>query len=158
MPYAHKLIKRLFLSSKLPNVQIARRLKLFVEKWELLRLLRKDQNILEIVKGYQIPFLSGPLQQQLPREFHINLKEKSIVAEEIRNLLKKVAIEKVHMEKVSAKSQFVSNLFVVKKKNRGSRPVINLKNLNKYIPHQNFKMESLQSLRNILKQGDFMCK
>ena len=72
--------------------------------------------------------------------------------------MKKFAIEKVHMEKVSAKSQFVSNLFLVKKKNRDSRPVINLKNLNKYIPHQNFKMESLQSLRNILKQGDSMCK
>ena len=62
------------------------------------------------------------------------------------------------MKKVSAKSQFVSNLFLVKKKDRGNRPVINLKNLNQYIPHHHFKMESPQSLRDILKQGDFICK
>ena len=106
------------------------------------------------MKGYQILFLSQPLQQQLPREIHLNLKEKSVVAEEIGNLLKKVAIEKVHMKKVSAKSQFVSNLFLVKKKDGGNRPVINLKK----IPHHHFKMETLQSLPDILKQGDFMCK
>ena len=38
------------------------------------------------------------------------------------------------------------------------RPVINLKNLNPYIPYHHLKMESLQSLRDILKKGDFMCK
>ena len=43
------------------------------------------------------------------------------MAEEIGNLLKKVAIEKVHMKKVSAKSQFVSNLFLVKEKNGGQQ-------------------------------------
>ena len=72
--------------------------------------------MLEIVKGYQIPFLTQPMQHQLPREIHLNLKEKSVVAEEIGNLLKKVAIEKVYMKKVSTKIQFVSNLFLVKKK------------------------------------------
>ena len=77
-------------------------------------LLTKDQGILENVKGYQIPFLSQSLQQQLLRESHLNLKEKSVVAEEIGNLLKKIAIEKLHMKKVSAKSQFVTNLFLVK--------------------------------------------
>ena len=72
-------------SGQLPNVQIAGRLKHFAKKWKL---LRKDKIILEIVKGYQIPFLSQPLQQEVPREIHLNLKEKSGVAEEIGNLLK----------------------------------------------------------------------
>ena len=153
LPYAHKLVKRLFSSGQLPNVQISGRIKHFVKKWQF---LTKDQSILEIVKGYQIPFLSQPLQQLLPREIHLNLKEKSVVAEEIGNLLRKVAIEKVHMKKVSAKSQFVSNLFLVKKKDGGNRSVINLKNLNQYIPHYHFKMKSLQSLRDTLKQGNFM--
>ena len=62
------------------------------------------------------------------------------------------------MKKVSTKSQFVRNLFLLKKKDRGNRPVTNLKNLNQCIPHHHFRMESLQSLRDILKQGDFMCK
>ena len=40
-------------------------------------------------KGYQIPFLPQPLQQKLPGEIQLSLKEKSVVAEEIENLLKK---------------------------------------------------------------------
>ena len=68
------------------------------------------------MKGYQIPFLSQPLQQELPREIYLNLKEKSVVAEEIEYLLKKVAIGKVHMKKISAKTHFVNKLFLVKKK------------------------------------------
>ena len=139
LPYAHKLVKRLFSLGQLPNVQLAGRLKHFVKKWQF---LTKDQSILEIVKGYQIPFLSQPLQQLLPREIHLNLKEKSVVAEEIGNLLRKVAIEKVHMKKVSAKSQFMSNLFLLKKKDGGNRPVINLKNLNQYIPHHHSKWKA----------------
>ena len=52
---------------------------------------------------------------------NLNLKEKPAGAEEIGNLLKKVAIQKVHMKKVSAN-------------NGGNRPVISLKNLNQYTP------------------------
>ena len=47
------------------------------------------------MKGYQISLLSQPLQQQLPRQTHLNLKEKSVVAEEIVNLFKKVPIENI---------------------------------------------------------------
>ena len=85
-------------------------------------------------------------------------KKKSVLVEEIRNLLKKVAIEKVHLKKISPKSQLVSNLFIVKKMDGGNRPVINLKNLNQCIPQHHFKMESLKSLRDILKQNDVTCK
>ena len=62
------------------------------------------------------------------------------------------------MKKDSAKSHFVSNLFLAKKKDGGNRPIIIFKNLNHYISHHHFKMKSLQSLRDILKQGDLMCK
>ena len=33
LPYAHKLVKILLVSGQLPNVQIAGRLRYFVEKW-----------------------------------------------------------------------------------------------------------------------------
>ena len=77
------------------------------------------------------------------------------MAKEIGNLLKNIAVEKVHMKKVSAKSQFVKNLFLVMKEDGCNRTV---KNLNQYIPHHYFKTESLNSLRDILKQGNFICK
>ena len=54
--------------------------------------------------------------------------------------------------------EFISNLFLVEKKDGGNRPVINLKHLNQFIPYHHFKMEGLHCLRNILKKGDYMCK
>ena len=138
LPNAHKLVKRLFSSGQIPNVQIARKLKHFVKLEEL---LTKDQGVLENVKGYKISFLSQSLQQQLLRESHLNLKEKSVVAEEIGNLLKNIAIEKVHMKKVSAKSQFVTNLFLVKKKDLGSRPVHQFEESNPVHPTPTFQNE-----------------
>ena len=47
------------------------------------------------------------------------------------------------------KDQFVSNTFIVKKMDGGSRPVI-------YFVH--FKMENLQSLRTLLQKNEYMCK
>ena len=54
---------------------------------------------------------------------------------------------------------FYSTLFAVPKKGGGWRTVINLKSLNSYLvrtPH--FKMETIQSLKDALRQGDFMVK
>ena len=106
MPYAHNLVKRLFLSGQLPTVQRARRLKHFVKKWEL---LTKDHSILETMTGYQLPFLSQPLQQELPQETDLNLK-----GEYWRSLEKGYNRQRSY-EKDFGKSQFVSNLFLVKK-------------------------------------------
>ena len=58
---------------------------------------------------------------------------------------------------MSTKDQFLSNIYVVKKKD-GGRPVINLKELNQYIPFLHSKMESLQSLKTFLQKNEYMCK
>ena len=57
-----------------------------------------------------------------------------------------------------SKGEFASNLFLVKKKDRGQRPVINLKQLNAYILYCHFKMEGLQNLKYMLQKGHYMCK
>ena len=55
--------------------------------------------------------------------------------------------------------QFLSNIFVTPKGDTDQfRPIINLKHLNKYVPYLHFKMEGLKDLKNILKEGDWMCK
>ena len=40
----------------------------------------------------------------------------------------------------------------------GNRPVINLRNLNKFVPYQHLKVESLHFLKRLLQSEDYMCK
>ena len=51
------------------------------------------------------------------------------------------------------KDQFLSSLFLAKKKDGGNRPVDNLKDLNSNIPYQHFKMEGLFLLKERLLPG-----
>ena len=97
-----KLLKILFLWSQLPNFQIAGRLKHFLKRGNS----NKGSEYFRNCEGISIPFLPQPLQQQLPREINLTLKEKYVVTEEIGEFLKKV-----HMEKFSAKSQFAAIYF-----------------------------------------------
>ena len=69
-------------------------------------------------------------------------------------MLRKGAVHLVH----SKGSQFLSNLFLVPKKDGGNRPVINLKALDSFIPYSHFKMEGLHLLKDVLRENDFMCK
>ena len=55
-------------------------------------------------------------------------------------------------------NQFLSNIFLRPKKDGTFRPVINLKELNSFIPYEKFKMETLKDVKNILKENDFMVK
>src|SRR5207253_6754142 len=50
---------------------------------------------------------------------------------------------------------FYSPLFVVPKKTGGSRLIFNLKNLNKFIVTHRFKMETLRSVRECLRPGEY---
>ena len=64
---AHQLVKKLFCNLKIPAVPLAGRLVHFLGSWEK---LTKDQNILQIVKGYRIPFLCRPKQKGEPKEIN----------------------------------------------------------------------------------------
>ena len=53
---------------------------------------------------------------------------------------------------------FVSNVFLVPKKEGGQRPVINLKKLNEYVCTEHFKMEGIHLLKDLLRNKDWMVK
>ena len=74
--------------------------------------------------------------------------------QEVSETLEKGAIQKL----VPTQVQFLSNEFLVEKKNRGNSPVINLNNLKKIMSHEYFKMEDLHCLKFLLEQDDFLCK
>ena len=67
LPSAHQLVKKVFCSLKVPTVTLVGRLVHFLGSWEK---LIKDQNILQIVKGYRIPFLCRPKQKREPKEIN----------------------------------------------------------------------------------------
>jgi len=146
----HPVIRGLFLER--PKVCVlAGRLKFFQKNWEK---ITQDPQILKSVQGFQIPLLQPPQQNKPSFQVPLNHQQKLMVEEEIQSMLGKGAIKKV----LSQKGEFLSSIFLVPKKDGGNRPVINLKNLNSFIPYQHFKMEGLHVLRDLIQEGDFMCK
>ena len=82
----------------------------------------------------------------------LNQVQEKLVSQE-KEMLEKGAIR----EAIHCKDQFVSHLLLVLK-DGGQRPVINLKELNTLIPYKHFKMEGLHLLKEMLEQGDYLCK
>ena len=112
------------------GLPLAGRLQYFIKNWEM---LTQDQ---EAVQGYRVPFTQTPYQPQPPRDLHHPSEEEEPMQEEIKGMLEKQAIE----ETTPRRHGFVSTIFLVPKKDRGQRPVINLKSLNRFVHTEHFKM------------------
>ena len=96
----------------------AGRLCFFTENWQK---LTKDPSVLEIVSGIKIPFISCPIQDQIP-VCSFSKNQTAVIDLEIVELLQKKAIVRVSL----CPDQFLSSIFLVPKKDGGNRPVINL--------------------------------
>ena len=68
-------------------------------------------------------------------------------------MLEKSAIEPVPLHDIQR--GFYSTFFLIPKKTGDLRPVINLRSLNRYLKKQHFKMDSLNSVLNLVQQGDW---
>ena len=84
----------------------------------------------------------------------MSIEQFSLVEQVVLKMLEKGVIQKV----VLTQGQLLSNLFLVEKKDRGNRPAIKLKNLNKFILYEHFKMEGLHCLKMFLEQDDLLRK
>ena len=145
----YPVVYRLF-ATEIPQVPLAGRLSSFQKNRKV---LTHDPAILSVVEGYEIPFLNEPLQGK-HTSASMNAEQVNLIRQEVQGMLRKGAIHKVaHHPK-----QFLSHLFLVDKKDGGKRPVINLKQLNSYIPYQHFKMEGLHLLKELLQSNDYLCK
>ena len=138
------------------NVLLGERICNFVQSWEK---LTKYQEILEITKRCKIPLLRTPVQKKIPLNAPLKENQKFLVEKEIKEMLEKGAITKVLQHKNQhVQNQFLNNFFLIRKKDRGYRPVINLKTLNHFVPSMHFKPESLQILKYMMKERDCLCK
>ena len=102
LEHVHSIIRKLFTKS-IPNVQLAGRLAYFIAAWEK---ITQDQEILSIVKGYEIAFVSLPFQEKIPNLTKMSKEQFSLVELEVLEILEKGAIQKV----LPTQGQFLSNL------------------------------------------------
>ena len=92
MERVHPLVKALFPIYSVPVGPLAGRLSLFYSNWTK---LTQDPNILNIMQGFEIPFLEKPYQAKLPNPPVLNHEQSSLVREEAKEMLLKGAIQKV---------------------------------------------------------------
>ena len=110
-----------------------------MDKWTE---LTDNQEILDIVSGYQLDFLEIPHQQKPPTPFNLSKEEERLVDLEVE----------------PCENQFLSNIFTIPKKGGERRPVVDMRDLNNFIEPVHFKMEDFSHLPSVLWRGDFMCK
>lgn len=93
-----------------------------------------------------------PLRLQPQPTIPYNQQQNQLLDHKVSLLLKKGAMEEVP----PTTPGFYSSMFVILKKNGGSRPVFNLKKLNNYIQAPHFKMETLQEVTKQIKHSNYL--
>ena len=128
---------------------IAGRTKHFIPAWKE---ITADKQILEMVQGCPIDFKCIPKQFSTVHPISQTLDEKEIITREIHKLLTKGVIEETsHLE-----GEYISSIFVRKKKDNTYRMILNLKDLNQNIEKKHFKMDTFLSAVNLVKQNCYM--
>lgn len=137
------------MTSESANVCKSGCLPLYLPEW---RKITKDSFILNIIRGYQLPFTTMPNQIIEPSPIPMSSSDENKVTEAIGKLLAQGAIKKSPEEK----GQFISNVFSVPKSDGSVRLVINLKPLNEFIVAPHFKMEDYRTAAALLRPTDYM--
>ena len=109
----HPLVRNLFPNIKVGNFPLARRLQYFVNHSKK---LTSNLEILEWVSGLKMNFILEPFQEKVPHHAKMSPQESWLVTKEVESMLKKGAIRKTSVKK----GQFLSNLFLVGKKDGGT--------------------------------------
>ena len=115
-----------------------------VRQWKK---LTNDPNILSIISGYNIEFGDAPRIQHKVRSPKFSDEEINLIKDEIDKLLTKVLKRKLVMR---------TYLFIFHKSNGGIRLIFNLKQLNKNIEYNHYKMDSINTVLNLITKDCFM--
>ena len=107
-----------------------------------------------MVQGYNISIFANTIFRRLSSGSRVNLNERVLIESEVQGKLKKGAIHHGQTTQV----EFLSNIFLVSKKDGGNRLVVNMKYLNTFISYQNFKMEGVHLIKDLFQKNDFMIK
>ena len=136
-----------------PNLPVGARLQDFWQTWLN---LGAGPNVVHILKkSYTLPFRIRPY---LTRSLtvvccYVNPHRNSYMLEALHQLMDKNAVELVHNQ---TSLGFFNQLFLVPKPNNKWRPILDLSKLNLFLEAEKFKMETPETIRTSLKQGEWV--
>lgn len=135
--------------TSIAQVPIAGRLQYFYDNWSN---LTDDPIVLSWVQGYRIPFKSEPIQMTACQNSGKSKSETLVIDQCIDNLLQSGFISACD----PCDGQFLSPIFTVPKPNGKHRFILNLKELNKFVHLEHFKMEDFRTALKLLSRNNFM--
>ena len=135
------------------NLPVGARLQNFWQTWlergagpKIVQILRE---------GYTLPFRIRPNLTRSPTVIsrYANPHRNSYLLEAFHQLIDKNAIELVHNQ---TSLGFFNRLFLVPKPNNKWRPILDLSKLNLFLKVEKFKMETPETIRTSLQQGEWV--
>ena len=135
------------------NLPVGARLQNFWRTWVELGASPKVVHIFQ--EGYTLPFRIRPRLTRTPTVMscYANPRRNSYLLEALHQLIDKNAVEPVcHRTSLG----FYNRLFLVPKPNQKWRPILDLSNLNQFLKVEKFKMETPETIRTSLQQGEWV--
>ena len=135
------------------NLPVGARLQSFWQTWlergagpKIVQILRE---------GYTLPFRIRPNLTRSPTVIsrYVNPHRNSYLLEALHQLMDKNAIELVHNQ---TSLGFFNRLFLVPKPNNKWGPILDLSKLNLFLKVEKFKMETPETIRTSLQQGEWV--
>ena len=126
----------------------AGKVKHFIDNWKA---ISSDKTVLETLCGYELSFHTVPPTRNKCNNPSFNEQEIESINLEIQNVLSKGIIE----ETSTSKYQFVTHIFTRPKKDGTRRVILNLKSLYEFVGNYHFKMNSLNTAVNLMKEKCF---
>ena len=135
------------------NLPVGARLQSFWKTWSYLDAGPKVVQILR--EGYTLPFRTRPYLTRSPAVIscYVNPLRNSYLLEALHQLIDKNAVELVHNQ---TSLGFFNRLFLVPKPNNKWRPILDLSKLNLFLKTEKFKMETPETIRTSLQQGEWV--
>ena len=118
-------------------------------QWES---LTSDREVLNTVSGLSFDFINEPEQRNPPGELKFSAEEERAIDLEIEKFLSRGIISLSSHDPY----EFISNIFVRRKRDGSYRMILNLSRLNEHIRAHHFKMENLTTALSLMTKDCYM--
>jgi hypothetical protein len=128
------------------------RLQKHIEAWEK---VTSDKWVLDVVReGATLDLLEVPPTSLEAPERKLSEEEAALLEKGVADFVEKEAVEEIPAREPA----FISRLFTITQKDGKKRAVMDARGINSYCQTEKFKMETLQTLRELVERKDWMMK